>query len=49
MAVNYNPLWYLFIEKEMKKELRDLTGICINTMVKFGVACMQNKRDKWEI
>lgn len=49
MAINYNPLWYLLIEKGMKKELREHTGIPINTMVKFGVACMQNKRDKREI
>lgn len=29
MAVSYNPLWHLLIEKGMKKkDLRERTGIC---------------------
>ena len=37
MAVNYNPLWHLLIEKGMKKkDLRELTGISTNTMAKLG-------------
>lgn len=37
MAVNYNPLWHLLIEKGMKKKvLRELTGISTNTMAKLG-------------
>jgi DNA-binding Xre family transcriptional regulator len=37
MAVNYNPLWHLLIEKDMKKKnLRELTGISTNTMAKLG-------------
>ena len=37
MAVNYNPLWHLLIEKGMKKkDLRELTGISTNTLAKLG-------------
>ncbi len=37
MAVNYNPLWHLLIEKGMKKKgLRELTGISTNTLAKLG-------------
>ncbi len=37
MAVNYNPLWHLLIEKGMKKkDLRKLTGISTNTLAKLG-------------
>ena len=37
MAVNYNPLWHLLIEKGMKKkDLRELTGLSTNTIAKLG-------------
>ena len=37
MAVNYNPLWHLLIEKGMKKkDLREITGISTNTLAKLG-------------
>lgn len=37
MAVNYNPLWHLLIEKGMKKkDLRELTGISTNTLAKLS-------------
>ena len=37
MAVNYNPLWHLLIERALKKkDLRELTGISTNTLAKLG-------------
>ena len=37
MAVNYNPLWHLLIEKKLKKkDLRELTGLSTNTIAKLG-------------
>ena len=37
MAVQYNKLWKILIEKKMSKgELGKITGICPNTMTKLN-------------
>ena len=37
MAVSYNKLWKLFIDKEMKKvDLRDQAGLTTNVLAKLG-------------
>lgn len=37
MSVNYNKLWKLLIDKEMKKkDLRDGIGMSSNTLAKMG-------------
>ena len=37
MAVNYNKLWKMMIDKKMSKtELTNLAGISTNTMAKLG-------------
>ena len=37
MAVNYNKLWKMMIDKKMSKtELTDLAGISTNAMAKLG-------------
>ena len=37
MAVSYNKLWKLLIDKEMKKvDLRDLAGLTTNVLAKLG-------------
>ncbi len=37
MAIRYNKLWKLLIDKEMmKKDLRDQSGITTNALAKLG-------------
>ena len=37
MAVSYNKLWKLLIDKEMKKvDLRDQAGVTTNVLAKLG-------------
>lgn len=37
MRIIYNPLWKMLIDRGMnKKELRELSGISIASMVKLG-------------
>ena len=37
MAISYNKLWTLLIDKDMKKnDLRRLTGISTNALAKMG-------------
>ena len=37
MSISYDPLWYLLIEKKMKKgDLRTLTGMSQSTLAKLG-------------
>ena len=37
MAISYNKLWKLLIDKDMKKkDLRKLTGISTNALAKMG-------------
>lgn len=37
MAVSYNKLWKLLIDKEMKKvDLRDQAGLTTNVLAKLG-------------
>lgn len=37
MRITYSPLWKMFIDRGMnKKELRELSGISIASMVKLG-------------
>lgn len=37
MAMNYNKLWKLLIDRELyKKDLREMTGISTNALAKMG-------------
>ena len=36
MAVSYNKLWKLLIDKEMKVDLRDQAGLTTNVLAKLG-------------